>query len=326
MKTLIYGAGPIGRWLALRLHQAGQDVTLLARNETYRTLEEHGIEIVDGLTGERLTARPRLVDRLDPEDHYDLVVVAMSKSGRRAVCPILARNDKLENILFLGNDVTGFQHYLDDLSESRVLLGFPRLGGGWDGDELVIMDREKASAPLGEVHIGEIDGSVRPRTIEIKDLFEAAGIRVSLEKDMDGWLKYHFAFIAPTAGVVFAKGGDMKAVATDHEAIHDYCSACREAGNVLRELGYRRRQPPVFNLYYWLPRWLEPKVFGKLFASRSAEIRFGLHARVVGPELHEMAEEFEVLKRLAEMETPDLDALLDCVPRQPLGAGSGVAS
>jgi len=71
MKTLIYGAGPIGRWLTLRMEQAGQDVTLLARNETYRSLEEHGIEIVDGLTGERLAARPKLVDRLDPEDRYD---------------------------------------------------------------------------------------------------------------------------------------------------------------------------------------------------------------------------------------------------------------
>ena len=29
MKTLVYGAGPIGRWLALRLHQGGKDVTLL---------------------------------------------------------------------------------------------------------------------------------------------------------------------------------------------------------------------------------------------------------------------------------------------------------
>ena len=29
MKTLIYGAGPIGRWLSLRLHDAGADVTLL---------------------------------------------------------------------------------------------------------------------------------------------------------------------------------------------------------------------------------------------------------------------------------------------------------
>ena len=326
MRTLIYGAGPIGRWLALRLHQAGQDVTLLARNQTYRSLEQNGIEIVDGLTGERLTARPNLVDRLVPEDHHDLVVVAMQKAGRMAVCSTLAQNSNLQNILFLGNDVAGFQHYLDHLPEDRVLLGFPGLGGGWEGDDLVVMDREKPGAPLGKIFIGEIDASVRPRTILIKKLFDAAGIGVSIEKDMDGWLKYHFAFMAPTAGVIFSKGRDMKAVAADSEAIHSYCRACSEAGNVLREIGYRRRQPPVFNLYYWLPRWLEPKVFGKLFASRSAEIRFGLHVRVVGPELHEMVAEFEILKRLAGMETPDLDALLECVPQHAAVERSEVAS
>ena len=326
MRTLIYGAGPIGRWLALRLHQAGQDVTLLARNQTYRSLEQNGIQIVDGLTGERLTARPNLVDRLVPEDHYDLVVVAMQKASRMAVCSTLAQNSNLQNILFLGNDVAGFQHYLDHLPEDRVLLGFPGLGGGWEGDDLVVMDREKPGAPLGKIFIGEIDASVRPRTILIKKLFDAAGIGVSIEKDMDGWLKYHFAFMAPTAGVIFSKGRDMKAVAADSEAIHSYCRACREAGNVLREIGYRRRQPPVFNLYYWLPRWLEPKVFGKLFASRSAEIRFGLHARVVGPELHEMVAEFEILKRLAGMEAPDLDALLECVPQHAAVERSEVAS
>ncbi len=326
MRTLIYGAGPIGRWLALRMHQAGQDVTLLARNETHRLLEKHGIEIVDGLTGERLTARPKLVDRLDPEDRYDLVVVAMQKSSRMAVCPALAENDNLKNILFMGNDVSGFQHYLDYLPEGRVLLGFPGLGGGWEGEDLVIMDREKRGGPLGEIFIGELDGAIRPRTVQIKNLFEAANIRVHIEKDIDGWLKYHFAFMAPTAGAIFMKGGDMQGVAADKEAIHHYCRACREAGNVLREIGYRKRQPPVFNLYYWLPRWLEPAIFGKLFGSRSAEIRFGLHARMVGPELIELAEEFEVLKKLAGLETPSLDALLAHVPRQPAADRMEVAS
>ena len=326
MKTLIYGAGPIGQWLALRMHQSGLDVTLLARNETYRSLEEHGIEIVDGLTGERLAARVKLVDRLAPEDRYDLVVVAMQKSSRLAVCPILAQNEHLKNILFLGNDVAGTHRYLDHLSEDQVLLGFPGLGGGWDGADLVVMDREKPNARHGEIFIGELDGAIRDRTLQIKNLFEAADIKVSIEEDMDGWLKYHFAFIAPTAGVIFKKGGDMRAVAADSEAIHQYCRACREAGDVLSEIGYRKRQPPVFNLYYWLPHWLEPMVFSKLFDSRSAEVRFGLHARTVGPELHEMAEEFAVLKRLAGMETPSLDALLDCVPPQPAADRMEVAS
>jgi 2-dehydropantoate 2-reductase len=315
MRNLIYGAGPIGRWLALRLEQTGQDVTLLARGETYRLLEQGGIEIVDGLTGERLAARVKLVDRLDAEDRYDLVVVAMQKASRVAVCPVLAQNENLKNILFVGNDVSGFHRYLEHLPEESVLLGFPGVGGGWDGGDLVIMDREKPYDHHGEIFIGELDGATRARTLEIKGLFEAADIKVSIEGNMDGWLKYHFAFMAPTAGVTFMKGGDLRAVAADKQAIHQYCRACREAGNVLRKVGYRKRQPPVFNLYYWLPRWLEPMVFSKLFGSRSAEVRFGLHVRTVGPELLEMAEEFAELKAEAGMETPNLDALLACVPR-----------
>ncbi len=315
MKTLIYGAGPIGQWLALRLHRAGGDVTLLARNATWRALRENGVEIFDGLTGERHVARVKLVDRLDPEDAYDLIVVAMQRAGRLAVCPVLAGNKYLRNVLFLGNDVSGFHRYFDYLREDRVLLGFPGAGGGRDGADLVVMDREKPGGHRGELFLGELDGSTRTRTRQIEELFQAADVKVHVERDIDGWLKYHFAFMAPTAGVIFMKGGDMSAVAADPEAIHLYCRACREAGDVLRAAGYRRRQPPVFNLYYWLPRRLEPKVFARLFGSRSGEVRFGLHARTVGPELLELAEDFAGLKAGAGIETPGLDALLAHVHR-----------
>lgn len=326
MKTLIYGAGPIGRWLALRLHQAGTDVTILARNQTYHSLRLSGVEIVDGLTGERLAAQVPVVDRLDPADRYDLVAVAMHRAGRLQTCQVLANNPHLQHILFLGNDVSGFHRYFDHLPEAKVLLGFPGAGGGWEGDDLVFMDREKPNDHHGELFIGELDGTIRDRTLQIKKLFEAAGIKVSVERNIDGWLKYHFAFMAPTVGVIMEKGGDMSAVAADREAIHRYCRACREAGDVLCRVGYRKRQPPVFNLFYWLPRWLEPFVLSKLFGSRAGKVRFGLHARTVGPELLEMAKEFAELKAEAGMETPNLDVLVACVQRSlPVGKpGLGV--
>ena len=321
MKTLIYGAGPIGQWLSLRHHLAGQDVTLLARSETYSYLEKHGIKMIDGLTGERLTAQVKLTDRLTPDDRYDLVIVAMQKAARLAVCPILAENKHLRNILFLGNDVSGFHGYLEHLSADQVMLGFPGAGGGWTDEGLVIMDREKSGGHFGQIYFGELDGSTRARTRRVKQLFETAGIKAGVEKEMDGWLKYHFAFMAPTAAVIFMKGGDLKAVAGDREAIHRYCRACREAGDVLRAAGYTKRQPGIFNLYYWLPRWLEPKVFGRFFGSRSAEIRFGLHAPSVGPELLEMAAEFARLKSEAGLGTPELDSLLSHVPGKETGPG-----
>ena len=73
MKTLIYGAGPIGQWLALRLGKAGNDVKLLARGDKLQQLQKQGIVIVDGFTGESQATQVPLVDRLGPEDHYDLV-------------------------------------------------------------------------------------------------------------------------------------------------------------------------------------------------------------------------------------------------------------
>jgi 2-dehydropantoate 2-reductase len=122
MKTLIYGAGPIGQWLALQLAEAGKDVTLLARGNTLQQLKTQGVVLLDGYTGERHAAHVPLVDRLEPDDHYDDVVVAMRKSSRLAVCPTLAANTKVQNILFLGNDITGFHRYFDYLPKEKVLL------------------------------------------------------------------------------------------------------------------------------------------------------------------------------------------------------------
>jgi ketopantoate reductase len=313
MKTLIYGAGPIGQWLALRLSHSGADATLLARGRTFDELLCHGIRIVDGLTGERLRATPKLTQRLRADDHYDLVVVAMQRRSRLAVCPVLAANPNLKNILFLGNDVEGFRSYLHHLKPRQVLLGFPGVGGGRRDGELVVMDREDPAESFGELFIGELDGITRRRTWEIGKMFEKAGVKVHIERDMDGWLKYHFAFMAPTAAAILAKGGDLNAVARDRDLIHRYCRACREAGDALAEVGYTHRQPAIFNLYYWLPRFLEPRVFAKLFGSPAAAIRIGLHARNAGPELLELADEFRHMARLAGARTPTFDELVECV-------------
>lgn len=43
MKVLIYVAGVIGSLLAARLHEAGHDVSLLARGERLGALRENGV-------------------------------------------------------------------------------------------------------------------------------------------------------------------------------------------------------------------------------------------------------------------------------------------
>jgi 2-dehydropantoate 2-reductase len=310
VKTLIYGAGPIGQWLALRLGKAGNDVKLLARGDTLQQLQKQGIVIVDGFTGESQAAQVPLVDRLGPEDHYDLVIVPMRKSSRLAVCPTLAANTKVENILFLGNDIAGFHRYFDYLPKEKVLLGFPSVGGGMDGDDLVIVDRDKPNAKRRSIFIGELSGEITERVEGIQELFAGAGVPVSLEKNIDGWLKYHFAFVVPMAGAIVKCNNDVHAVGTNKKVLRQYVLACREAGNVLRKAGYPQRQPAIFNLFYWTPLFLAPLAFKPLFDSRFAEVAIGLHLKAIGNEFAQMADEFSDLQNKAGIETPNLDDLL----------------
>lgn len=52
---------------------------------------------------------------------------------------------------------------------------------------------------------------------------------------------------------------------------------------------------------------------GRLFGSPKSEIRFGLHARAVGPELLELADEFRQLAIQAGLATPTMDEFIDSV-------------
>ena len=47
MKILIVGAGVIGQIYAARLHEAGHEVTVLARHQTLQTLIQDGITLVN---------------------------------------------------------------------------------------------------------------------------------------------------------------------------------------------------------------------------------------------------------------------------------------
>ena len=59
MKILIYGAGVIGQIYAARLHEAGHDVTVLARHRTLETLARDGITLVNGALVNRASSPDR---------------------------------------------------------------------------------------------------------------------------------------------------------------------------------------------------------------------------------------------------------------------------
>ena len=107
MRLLVYGAGNIGSLYAARLAQSSHDVAILARGTRLEQIRRRGIELEDGVSGQRCTASPAAVDRLDPDDAYDVVLVILPKHRIAEVLPALAANERTPSIMFFGNNAAG---------------------------------------------------------------------------------------------------------------------------------------------------------------------------------------------------------------------------
>lgn len=306
MKTLIFGAGPLGCMYAHLLAQAGKDVTILARGERYDWIKANGLMLVNEFTGAKESSSAEVISELRPDNEYDLVIVLIRKNKLPPVFEALRANKHIKNMLFMGNNALGFEAYLRHLPEEKVLFGFPSAGGGISEHIVRYVDREKPEGKRRAVTIGEIDGQTKERTRAVKSLFETSGIPVDMTDDIDGWLKYHVALISPLANALYKHECDNYALAKDTETLRVMVRAAKEGGRVLKALGYTKRQPFQFNLFYWLPEFMSVKAVQVLLESRFAEIAFALHARAARDEMEELAKEFQSLIAQTSVETPNI--------------------
>ena len=309
MKTLIFGAGPLGSLYTHILHEAGKDVSILARNKRYEFIMKNGIVLVDEFTGERKTSPVKAVEAIGEDDAYDLVIVLIRKNKLQPVFRTLSLCPKIENILFMGNNALGFDAYLAELPKQNVMFGFPGAGGSIQEQVVHFVDREKPNDKRKAITIGEPGGAPIERTRLIASFLESVGIPVEVSGDMDGWLKYHAALVLPIAFALYKHNCDNYALARNRKSIRQFILACREGGDVLRKLGFRKRHPFKYNLFYWLPEFITAGIFKEVFGSKFAEIGFALHARDGIDEMMELTREFRMLISEADMKTPVFDGL-----------------
>jgi 2-dehydropantoate 2-reductase len=309
MRTLVFGAGPLGCLYAHLLGQAGKDVTILARGERYDFIKANGFVLVDEITGARGGSKVQVVDELKEDDEYDLVVVLIRKNKLSPVFEVLRANANIKNILFMGNNALGFEQYLRHLPKEKLLFGFPGAGGGIIEHTVHYVDREKAGGKRKPITIGEINGETKERTRAVKSLFETSGIPVDMAGDIDGWLKYHVALVIPLGNALYKHDCNNYALAKDKKTIRMMVRAVKEGGRVLKALGYTKRYPFQFNLFYWLPEILNVKAVQGLLESKFAEVGFALHARAARDEVRVLADEFQSLIDKTSVETPNIDTL-----------------
>ncbi|WP_211240944.1 ketopantoate reductase family protein [Hamadaea tsunoensis] len=280
MKLLVYGAGVVGSLFAVRMHEAGHDVSLLARGKRLAALREHGVQLAEGDSPDVRQVPVPVVEH--PARQYDLTAVFVRT---QQIDPVLEALAALEgDVLFMLNWAAGADPLGAVIGRERVLLGFPTEAGIMDGDVI----HYRAAGFLTRrvaTPIGEPDGSSTARLERIVQAFRAAGINAKAEPHMDAWLKTHAAFVVPLGQAVDAAGGPA-ALAEDPDAVRDMLRLIR------RHLA-AMPTPPVpraFAALQTLPEGLLVTLLRRFLRSPTAA-HSGLGRTSEAPELQRLAEQ-----------------------------------
>jgi 2-dehydropantoate 2-reductase len=308
MKILIFGAGPLGSLFAARLHEAGHDVSVLARGQRLQDLREHGVVLEDASTGEREVVQVNVVEALAPDDWYDLILVVMRKNQARQILPTLAANKHTPTVLFMMNNAAGPDELVGALGTERVIIGFPLPGGQRVGHVMKVMpahERRQWTLPVGEV-----DGRITDRTRRVAEVLESMrGYRVQIRTDMDAWLKYHVALVAVALGpALYATGTDTQRLARTRDALVLGARGLKEALRALRATGVPA-SPGSLRVLAWLPEPLLVWLLGKFVTIKEFQVSISGHAAAARDELHHLTDEFRMQVKDTGVATPVLDRM-----------------
>jgi 2-dehydropantoate 2-reductase len=304
-RILIYGAGVLGSLFASRLHDAGQNVTVLARGQRLADLEEHGIVLENQATRERTVRRVKLVERLAAEDRYDLVIVVMRKDQVEAVLPALAAARNVPTICFMVNTAAGCAEWIEAVGRERLLLGFPGAGGIRTGP---LVRYVVAPAWLQRTTFGEPDGRATARLQAVLRMFRHAGLPVAASSDMQAWLTSHVALVSPLANGVYLAGGDNYALAKQAGAVRLMVDAIREGFSVVRAMGMKVT-PSKLRALEIAPAALLVPALRAWIGTRHFETIAASHAIAAVDEMRLLAHEFHGVARTAGLKTPAIDRL-----------------
>jgi 2-dehydropantoate 2-reductase len=312
MRILVYGAGVQGSVFAASLHRAGYEVKILARGKRLADIREHGIVLERlGTPGQHVDRVP-VAERLEPADAFDLVILTMQKGQIGDVLPVLAASERIPAMAFFMNNVAGADELVRALGAERVILGFGLMGGIRDGSVVRWASGEKKPR-LFEAVLGELDGSVTPRLQEIRMALEKAGIRGSVQSNMDAWLKAHWALVGPISRALNSVGNDTHRLAADRQLLRLMVEAQREGFRVIRALGLPLA-PTRLKLMLRLPIWMSVAVVRRLLKTEFAKLALAGHAAVGGAEFRLLDQEFRRLIEKTSLPTPAIDGLFSRAP------------
>ena len=231
-KVLVFGAGVIGAYLAHVLIQAGNEVTILAREERAQSLKQNGLVIRHHL--QKKTTKDEVEAVTDVSGRsFDAAFVVMPYHKILQAMPQIAQlQTKL--LVLVGNDLAPAKIEAE-LAKApgikKVLFGFQVSGGKKEADHYVCERFGGSWMDLGQLH-GNADPRLKKWT---ERLFAGTSYKLNWQEDMEAYLICHPAAILPIAYLSYICDGDLRTSTMEQRRM--MVNASHEAYEALKAKG-----------------------------------------------------------------------------------------
>lgn len=207
MHIVIIGTGGVGGYFGGKISKSGQKVTFLARGKHFEAIRKGGLRVKS--IDEDFVTFPFLVtDIIDKIEKADLILICTKSWQVEEV------SSMLKPILKKSTTVIPLQNGADNASKVASALGIEYVLGG------LCKIYSKIESPgvishfgyTPEIIFGELDKTITNRLQKVKKVFDKAGIKNKISKDIhvDIWSKFIFiATLSGLGGLTRATIGEM---------------------------------------------------------------------------------------------------------------------
>ena len=207
MKVLVVGAGGVGGYYGGVLSKSGEDVTLLARGEHLRAIQDRGLLLKSETSGS-FTVSPRAVERPDGSWMADLALFCVkSYQNQKAIEAMAPAIGDETNILTLQNGIGAGTELGETFGSDKVLLGATYIDG-WIESPGVVGEGGLSVRTV----FGEETGVETDRTVRVLEMFNRAGIDAELSTDIFSALWSKLLLICGLSGMSCITQGSIQAV------------------------------------------------------------------------------------------------------------------
>ena len=281
------------------------DITLLARGEHYENLKQNGVIIRDVLTKKQTISKVPLTQQLETNDYYDLIIVTVRLDQLGSVIKVLKINSGCRLIMLMLNNPENIDQLVQELKGKHIILGFPGVGGTYQNNVIDYIQIKQQETTVGEIN-GKPSLHIRP----IETLFESAGFKVSVNDNMEAWLKIHAVFVSCVAAAIIKENGDSVQLGKKRSSVKMMVKSIREGFTACKTLGMPISPTNLKIIFMIMPEWFSILYWQKAMQGKVGTLAMAPHANKAKDEMRLLAKIVLTMVHSSSFATPTLDILL----------------